>query len=54
VLELVALIIDGMHVAEHLVRTAVGMESNGQKYVLWLQENATKNAAACKALLAPI
>jgi hypothetical protein len=35
--ELVALMIDGVHFAEHLVRTAVGIESNGQKHVLGLR-----------------
>ena len=53
-LELVALMIDGVHFAEHVVLAAVGIESNGQKYVLGLREGATENAAACKALLADL
>src|ERR1700719_3163834 len=53
-LALVALMIDGVHFAEHVVLAAVGVESNGQKHVLGLREGATENAAACKALLADL
>src|SRR3989442_1122146 len=51
---LAALMIDGVHFAEHVVLAAVGIESNGQKHVLGLREGATENAAACKALLADL
>jgi putative transposase len=53
-LALVALMIDGVHFAEHVVLAAVGIESNGTKHVLGLREGATENAAACKALLADL
>ena len=53
-LALVALMIDGVHFAEHVVLAAVGIESNGHKRVLGLREGATENAAACKALLADL
>lgn len=53
-LKLVALLIDGVHFAEHVVLAAVGIESNGTKHVLGLREGATENAAACKALLADL
>ena len=53
-LELVALMIDGVHFAEHVVLAAVGIESNGKKHALGLGEGATENAAACKALLADL
>jgi len=53
-LALVALMIDGVHFAEHLVLAAVGIESNGHKHVLGLREGATENAAACEALLADV
>ena len=53
-LALVALMIDGVHFAEHVVLAAVGIASNGQKHVLGLREGATENAAACKALLADL
>ena len=49
-LALVALMIDGVHFAEHVVLAAVGIESNGHKHVLGLREGATENAAACKAM----
>jgi len=41
---LVALMIDGVHFAEHVVLAAVGIESNGKKHVLGLREGATENA----------
>src|SRR5207237_4174483 len=51
-LELVALMIDGVHFAEHVVLAAVGIESNGTKHVLGSREGATENAAAGKELVA--
>jgi putative transposase len=53
-LELVGLMIDGVHFAEHVVLAAVGIDTSGQKHVLGLREGATENAAACKALLADL
>jgi len=51
-LKLVALMIDGVHFAEHVVLAAVGIDSSGEKHPLGLREGATENAAACKELLA--
>lgn len=53
-LELVALMIDGVHFAEHVVLAAVGIDSSGEKHPLGLREGATENAAACKELLADL
>lgn len=53
-LSLVALMIDGVHFAEHVVLAAVGIDQQGNKHVLGLREGATENAAACKALLADL
>jgi putative transposase len=50
-LRLVALLIDGVHFAEHVVLAAVGIDLDGKKHVLGPREGATENAAACKALL---
>jgi len=50
-LRLVALPIDGVHFAEHVVLAAVGIDGDGEKHPLGLREGATENAAACKALL---
>src|SRR5262245_42244139 len=52
--ELVALMIDGVHFAEHVVLAAVGIDAGGEKHVLGLREGATENAAACRALLAEV
>src|SRR6267378_1211227 len=50
-LKLVALMIDGVHFAEHVVLAAVGVDEHGSKHVLGLREGATENAAAVRALL---
>jgi transposase-like protein len=50
-LPLVALLIDGVHFAEHVVLAAVGVDERGTKHVLGLREGATENAAAVRALL---
>jgi putative transposase len=50
-LKLVALLIDGVHFAEHVVLAAVGIDASGEKHSLGLREGATENAAACTALL---
>jgi putative transposase len=50
-LKLLALLIDGVHFAEHVVLAAVGIDVDGEKHPLGLREGATETAAACKALL---
>ena len=50
-LKLLALLIDGVHFADHVVLAAVGIDVDGEKHPLGLREGATENAAACKALL---
>jgi transposase-like protein len=53
-LELVVLMIDGLHVADHVVLVALGIDAEGKKHVLGLREGATENATACRALLADL
>ena len=53
-LALVALLIDGVRFAEHLVLAAVGVDERGEKHVLGLREGATENAAAVRALLSDL
>jgi putative transposase len=53
-LKLVAVLIDGIRFADHVVLAAVGIDVNGIKHPLGLREGATENAAACKALLADL
>jgi len=48
---LLALMIDGVHFADHVVLLALGIDRNGFKHVLGLQEGATENATACRSLL---
>jgi putative transposase len=50
-LDLLVVYLDGMHFGEYTMITAVGVDREGYKHVLGLQEGATENAAAAKSLL---
>jgi putative transposase len=50
-LKVIAVMIDGVRFADHVVLAAIGIDLGGSKHVLGLREGATENAAACKALL---
>jgi transposase-like protein len=43
--------IDGLHCGEHCVLGAVGVDAEGHKWVLGVQEGATENGGACRDLL---
>ena len=53
-LQLIAVMIDGVRFAEHVILAAIGIDQSGRKHVLGLREGATENAASCKALLADL
>jgi putative transposase len=50
-LSLLAIFIDGMHVGEHLIVVALGVDEQGRKHPLGLWEGTTENAAVCRALV---
>jgi len=51
-LDLVALLVDGVHVAEHTCVVALGITIDGTKVPLGLAEGATENATVVRDLLA--
>jgi putative transposase len=51
---LCAMVIDGIHIGEHLVAIALGIDESGDKHVLGLHEGATENEAVCTALIADL
>ena len=51
-LDLIALIVDGVHVGEHCLVVALGIDATGQKHVLGLWEGSTENSTVCQSLLA--
>jgi hypothetical protein len=53
-LDLVAIMIDGVHFAEHLCVVALGITSDGTKIPLGLVEGSTENATVVRALLADL
>lgn len=53
-LDLGVLMIDGIHIEDHVLLVALGIDADGKKHVLGVREGATENAAACTALLADL
>jgi transposase-like protein len=53
-LDLVALLMDGVHVGEHCIVVALGIDASGCKHALGLWEGSTENAAVCQSLLADL
>ena len=53
-LSICAAMIDGIHVADHLVLVAMGIDEVGIKHILGLYEGATENATVCTALLSDL
>jgi putative transposase len=51
-LELVGLLIDGVHVGEHCLIVALGIAADGQKHALGLWDGSTENGRVCQDLLA--
>ena len=50
-LDLVAIFIDGVELAEHCVVVALGVDADGRKHPLGLWEGTTENKTVCSALL---
>jgi putative transposase len=48
------IMIDGIHVAEHLVLVALGIDEKGDKHTLGLYEGATENTTSCIGLLSDL
>jgi putative transposase len=53
-LDLVALMVDGVHFAEHVCVVALGIDSNGYKHPLALEEGSTENATLVRTLLSKL
>lgn len=53
-LDLVALLIDGLHIGEHCIVVALGIDQTGQKHALGLWDGSTENAAVSQSLLADL
>ena len=53
-LDLVALLLDGVHIGEHCIVVALGIDTTGAKHALGLWDGSTENAAVCQSLLADL
>lgn len=51
-LDLVGLILDGVHIGDHCLIVALGIAADGQKQALGLWEGSTENATICQSLVA--
>jgi len=50
-LDLVGLLLDGVHVGEHCLIVALGVATDGRKHALGIWEGSTENATVCQSLL---
>ena len=53
-LDLVGLLVDGVHIGEHCIVVALGIDHTGCKHALGLWDGSTENAAVCQSLLADL
>jgi transposase-like protein len=53
-LKLTTIMIDGLHVADHVVLLALGIDESGRKHILGLYEGATENSTCCTGLLSDL
>ena len=51
-LDLVGLLLDGVHIGEHCLIVALGIGADGTKHALGLWEGSTENTTVCQSLLA--
>jgi transposase-like protein len=49
--DLVPLLIDGVHVGEHCIIVALGIDHTGRKHALGLWDGSTENATVCQSLV---
>jgi putative transposase len=53
-IDMLVLMIDGLHVGAHVILVAMAIDAAGKKHVLGLREGATENSTSCKELLADL
>jgi transposase-like protein len=53
-IDVAALMIDGLHVDDHVLLVALAIDSDGRKHVLGIREGATENATSCNELLSDL
>ena len=51
-LDLVGLLVDGVHIGDHCLILALGIAADGQKHALGVWDGSTENATVCQDLLA--
>ena len=50
-IDIVAVMLDGVHLGDHLIVIGVGIDSDGKKHVLGFWEGSTENTEVCLSLL---
>lgn len=53
-LDIVAVMIDGTWLGEHLMLVVLGIDTDGQKHVLGVREGTTENEGVCRTLLSEL
>jgi putative transposase len=52
--DILAVMVDGIHVGEHVVVMALGLDARGDKHILGLWEGSTENTVVCMHLLSDL
>lgn len=50
-LDLAVVLIDGVHISDHVIIVALGIDTSGHKHVLGIREGSTENATVCTELI---
>lgn len=53
-IDLCAIMIDGIHIGEHLVLVGLGIDRQGDKHIVGVYEGATENTVCCAGLLSDL
>ncbi len=53
-IDIAVLMIDGLHVDEHVMLVSLAIDVDGKKHVLGMREGATENATSCTQLLSDL
>ncbi len=51
---MLVVMLDGIHLGDHVILTAVGIDEAGDKHILGIREGATENSEVCKSLLSDL
>jgi len=51
---MLVVMLDGIHLGDHVILTSVGIDESGTKHILGIREGASENSEVCKSLLSDL